>query len=319
MKGTFLLNHSPGSVRWGTYGYGHESRPAPARRGAPPKEPSTMIRHPSGSAAGELASFDPFSGPSLAEEQELAELMRQPAAAGPDQAAHTSELDRLEAELDERLELSLPRWDQLEIPSVYARWVRPVLTLTILLFALPASLLVMAPIALINWFATGDHRLIFFTQERVGQYGHVFRIYKFRTMRPVTESGDFEAWSRGDKNRVTPFGRFLRSTHLDEVPQILNILLGDMNFIGPRPEMVAVHNWACREVPGFERRLALRPGITGLAQITQGYAGQCPEAYAEKLAGDERYREGLSFAMDVRILVATAFWMVRGRGWNWQG
>ena len=262
-----------------------------------------------------LASFDPFSGPETAtvEELELIDLM---SFAGSAAVEQTDSVAELESELDTHLGRTLPCWEQLEPTGPYARFFKPVVTLAIMTVALPVALLVMLPIALINWAAVGDRRLIFFTQERVGQYGRIFSIYKFRTMRPVN-GDDFASWSQGDQNRVTPFGRFLRSTHLDEVPQILNILRGDMDFIGPRPEMVAIHNWACREVPGFERRLALRPGITGLAQITQGYAGQCPEAYAEKLAGDDRYREELSLWLEASILVRTAFWMLCGRGWKW--
>lgn len=211
----------------------------------------------------------------------------------------------------------IPRWDRLEPSGFYARYGKPVMPIILMLLALPAALLVMVPIALINWIAVGDRRLIFFRQERVGQHGRVFHIYKFRTMRPVEATGDFEAWGKGDTNRVTRVGKFLRSTHLDEVPQIFNILKGEMDFIGPRPEMVEIHEWACQEVPGFERRLVLRPGITGLSQITQGYTGQCREAYAEKLEGDDKYRENLSLRLDVAIVMRTFVWMARGRGWQW--
>jgi lipopolysaccharide/colanic/teichoic acid biosynthesis glycosyltransferase len=279
-----------------------------------------MVRTSTHNPSRTHASFDPFEGPCLDEGEglDLVDLM---SFSAPSVAAAPASVGTaaLELELHHNLGLALPRWDQLEPTGLYARFLKPVFTLLILLVALPASLLVMAPIAVLNWFAHGDHRLIFFTQERVGQYGRVFRIYKFRTMRPAASEGlaDFEAWSDGGKNRVTALGRFLRSTHLDEVPQILNIVMGDMDFIGPRPEMVSVHNWACREVPGFERRLAVRPGITGLAQITQGYAGACPDAYGEKLAADDRYREQLSFGLELSILARTAAWMLRGRGWKW--
>jgi len=272
-----------------------------------------MVRQQTELEREPLVSFDPFAGPvepRSFEPPTLSDLMHSP------QAKAAAGLDALERELDLHLGITLPRWDQLEPRGLYARFLKPFATLALLLVALPMALLVMAPIALANWWACGDRRLIFFTQERVGQHGRIFQIYKFRTMRPV-EDGDFEAWSSGDKNRVTRFGRFLRSTHLDEVPQILNILLGDMDFIGPRPEMVAIHNWACREVPGFERRLAVRPGITGLAQITQGYAGQCPEAYTAKLNADDCYRQDLSMLMDFGILLRTVIWMARGRGWQW--
>lgn len=274
-----------------------------------------MIRKTKNPRSPTFGSFDPFSGPAtqIAEELELVDLMSFQAGAD---AALPQSTRQLEHELDRHLGRTQPSWEQLDPVGLYPRFFKPVFTLGIMLVALPVALLVMLPIALANWAVTRDRRLIFFAQERVGQYGRIFSIYKFRTMRPIN-GDDFASWGEGDQNRVTLFGRFLRSTHLDEVPQILNILRGDMDFIGPRPEMVAIHNWACREVPGFERRLTLRPGITGLAQITQGYAGQCPEAYAKKLAGDDRYRERLSFGLEISILVRTAIWMVCGRGWKW--
>lgn len=248
-------------------------------------------------------------------ELELVDLMSYVGALA--EAPAEGSAERGEATLRHHLGITLPRWDRLEPSGTYAHVVKPIVPVAMMLLALPLALAVMLPIALINWAVMGDWRRIFFTQERVGQYGRVFRIYKFRTMRPVTAGGDFASWQQGDQNRVTRLGRFLRSTHLDEVPQILNILRGDMDFIGPRPEMVEIHNWACDVVPGFERRLALRPGITGLAQITQGYAGQCPEAYADKLAADDEYRERLSFGLDVSIVARTLVWMLRGRGWSW--
>jgi len=259
-------------------------------------------------------SFDPFCGLMVAEweERELVDLMRDsppatvcPAPAFPPRGAP-----------EVTFGVRLPRWDQLSPRGFYARVMQPALTVALMLATAPLVLGLMLPIALVNWLAIGDYRLIFFTQQRVGQYGRIFRIFKFRTMRPAP-GVDFEAWSRGDQNRVTPLGRFLRSTHLDELPQFLNVLLGDMEFIGPRPEMVAIHNWACQEVPGFERRLALRPGITGLAQITQGYTGKCVEAYAEKLRADEDYRDRFCLWLDIEILARTVVWMLRGRGWRW--
>ncbi len=262
-----------------------------------------------------MLSFDPFMADDSAVDQELelVDLMRYVGSGI--EAPHVV-ADQAQ-ELNHHLGVSLPRWDQLAPTGLYARFVKPIMPIAMMLIALPIAMLVMAPIALINWMVVGQWSKIFFTQERVGQYGRVFRIYKFRTMRPVEGGGNFEAWQAGDQNRVTAFGRILRSTHLDEVPQILNILLGDMDFIGPRPEMVEIHNWACRTVPGFERRLVLRPGITGLAQITQGYAGQCAEAYTAKLDADEDYRSRVSFALDVQIVLRTIVWMACGRGWSW--
>ncbi len=204
-----------------------------------------------------------------------------------------------------------------ELNGTYARFVRPLANLALTLCVLPVLFVLAMPIVLVNLVAFRDSRLVFYSQKRVGQYGRIFRIYKFRTMAPI-DGCNFAAWSDGDQNRVTAIGKILRSTHLDEIPQIFNILLGDMDLIGPRPEMVQIHNWATKNVDGFERRLALRPGITGLAQITQGYTGQCAKAYAEKLAADELYREKLSARTDLAILFRTVLWMARGKGWKWQ-
>ena len=128
----------------------------------------------------------------------------------------------------------------------------------------------------------------------------------------------FESWDRDDQLRVTRFGRFLRNTHLDELPQLVNVLRGDMSMIGPRPEMVEIERWASSEVEQFSRRLAIKPGITGLAQVTQGYTGRDRAAYARKLEINDHYRERMSFSFDVKILAMTAIWMLRGRGWDWK-
>jgi lipopolysaccharide/colanic/teichoic acid biosynthesis glycosyltransferase len=211
---------------------------------------------------------------------------------------------------------SVPDWTGLASLGIYSQVLRPAIHMLLLMVALPVTLCICVPIVLANLITFRDPRLVFYSQDRMGQFGRTFRIYKFRTMRPAHGSS-FESWSQGDQNRVTALGRFLRSTHLDELPQIYNIVLGDMDFIGPRPEMVEIHKWATQAVHGFERRLVLRPGITGLAQITQGYAGQCPEAYAAKLRADDIYRQNQSAHLDVSILLRTVTWMLRGKGWNW--
>jgi len=131
---------------------------------------------------------------------------------------------------------------------------------------------------------------------------------KFRTM--VDGAGD-------DRERVTRFGRFLRNTHLDELPQFWNVLRGDMCLVGPRPEMLATERWAAEHCPEFAERLVLRPGLTGLAQVTQGYTREGDvRAYREKVAWNLRYRERLSLTGDCAILMRTALWMLRGRGWR---
>ena len=209
-----------------------------------------------------------------------------------------------------------PDWMAWEPRGFYATYGKRAFNLVLLCLVLPFALAVCLPIALVNWIQFGNLQQVLYCQPRVGRRGRTFAIYKFRTMREAPQDA-YDSWSQGqDRLRVTRFGRLLRNTHLDELPQLLNILRGEMDFIGPRPEMVEIDRWACANVPGFRRRNALVPGITGYAQITQGYAGKDAAAYAKKLAGDELYRRRLSFGLDLEILLRTGVWMLRGRGWR---
>ncbi len=215
-------------------------------------------------------------------------------------------------------ELAQVRWEAITPAGWYSRVGHPLLNLALIVTTLPFAALVALPIALGNLLIFRDPRLILFRQLRVGRRGRTFHIYKFRTMTEARRA-DFDSWSSGEDGlRVTRFGRLLRNAHLDELPQLLNILRGEMVFIGPRPEMVEIDAWARERVAGFHKRLALKPGITGRSQVTQGYAGRDPEAYAEKLRGDDHYRTHMSLAEDLKILARTAAWMLRGRGWRWK-
>jgi lipopolysaccharide/colanic/teichoic acid biosynthesis glycosyltransferase len=208
-------------------------------------------------------------------------------------------------------------WSGLVRSSWYARNGRPLFNAALVLALLPLALVAGACVALLNLVAFGDPRKILYVQPRVGLRGKVFRIYKFRTMREPRATAH-ESWRDGEERaRVTRLGRLLRNTHLDELPQLINVLIGDMNVIGPRPEMVEIEAWASEHVPGFARRLALKPGITGIAQITQGYTGHDVEAYAQKLAINLRYMKRLSLRLDLEICARTVIWMVRGKGWDW--
>ena len=201
-------------------------------------------------------------------------------------------------------------WTLLEPEGTYARWFRGPFLLLVLVPLVPLALLLSAPIACINLWVHGSPRRVLFAQPRVGWRGRLFVLYKFRTMRD--RPGD-------DHARVTRFGRFLRNTHLDELPQLWNVLRGEMSLIGPRPEMVPTERWAARHVPGFSDRLCLRPGLTGHAQVTQGYTDDGDElAYREKLRLNRQYREELGFGFDCAILARTVLWMLRGRGWRRQ-
>ncbi len=209
-----------------------------------------------------------------------------------------------------------PDWEALEARSLYAKLVRPFMRLALLIVSLPPSLLIGLPIACINAFLFGSVRRIFYRQPRVGYRGRVFTIIKFRTLRD-SDGRDFASWSDGgDAARVTRFGLFLRTTHLDELPQLWNILRGEMDFIGPRPEMVEIDRWARSRIPSFRERNALLPGVTGYAQVTHGYAHKDAAAYARKLWADQHYRRNVSLSLDLSILLRTLIWMVRGRGWG---
>lgn len=201
--------------------------------------------------------------------------------------------------------------------GLYAEHGRALFNAGLVLVILPIVLIVASVVTLVNLVLFRDVRKILFVQPRVGLHGRVFSIYKFRTMSEPKQSAH-DSWQNGDDtSRVTTFGRFLRNTHLDELPQMLNILKGDMDVIGPRPEMVEIEAWASEHLPNFTQRLSIRPGITGIAQITQGYTGHDIEAYAEKLAINLAYIRDMSFALDVEICLRTIVWMLRGKGWDW--
>ena len=210
-----------------------------------------------------------------------------------------------------------PDWDALRPRGAYARYGREVLNAALVIAILPVVVALAIPVALANLCAFRDPRLVLFVQPRVGYRGRVFQIYKFRTMRECA-GGSHASWTGGqDAARVTRLGRFLRNTHLDELPQMWNILKRDMDVIGPRPEMVEIERWAEEHIDGFGRRLAIRPGITGIAQITQGYTGHDLKAYEEKLAINASYLSSMSLRLDLEIVARTVVWMLRGKGWSW--
>ncbi|QDU67128.1 sugar transferase [Engelhardtia mirabilis] len=208
-----------------------------------------------------------------------------------------------------------PSW---ELPgNFYARRGKRLFDLAVLVLTAPLALALAVPIALVNLCLFRRPSEILFAQTRVGHRGCEFRIYKFRTMRE-SRSGSYHSWHSGDDRlRVTRFGKLLRNSHLDELPQLINVLLGDMSLIGPRPEMVEIETWAEEAVPGFAQRLVAKPGITGYAQVQQGYTGRCVEAYCEKLELSAEYVRRLSLGLDLWIVWRTAVTMLKLDGWRW--
>ena len=154
---------------------------------------------------------------------------------------------------------------------------------------------------------------IFIRQERLTEGGRVFTMYKFRTMRADAEGKSGAVWASKNDKRVTPLGRLLRSTRLDELPQLWNVLRGDMSLIGPRPERPEFAEMLTRELPGFEKRLRVRGGITGLAQVRAGYSDSV-ESYRKKLALDILYVQKQSLLLDLQITLRTLAVVVSGHG-----
>ncbi|MDE2579453.1 MAG: sugar transferase [Hyphomicrobiales bacterium] len=156
----------------------------------------------------------------------------------------------------------------------------------------------------------------FFTQKRVGFRGRVFRIYKFRTMTARADAGAEgrdEAMTQHNDERVTRLGRFLRNARIDELPQIINILRGEMSWIGPRPEAVALSQWYTDHLPYYAYRHVVRPGISGWAQVNQGHVAELDEA-REKLKYDFFYIKNFSLWLDFLICLTTAEVVFSGYG-----
>ncbi len=150
---------------------------------------------------------------------------------------------------------------------------------------------------------------VFYQQTRLGRGGRPFQIYKLRTMTHQAEAITGPVWSIAGDPRVTPVGRWLRDTHLDEVPQLWNILRGDMSLIGPRPERPVIAEKIERAMPEFRDRLRVRPGITGLAQMRQP-ADTDLHVVRRKLAHDLHYIACLGPLIDATIVVSTGLHFV---------
>lgn len=149
----------------------------------------------------------------------------------------------------------------------------------------------------------------FYAQERLGRNGKKFMIYKIRSMNMDAEK-DGAVWAAQGDSRVTKVGKFIRKTRIDELPQILNILLGDMSIVGPRPEREVFTEEFEKTIPGFRSRLLVKPGLTGWAQINGGY-DISPE---EKLKYDLYYIRNRSMKLDFKILFATIGVIFTGEG-----
>ncbi len=145
---------------------------------------------------------------------------------------------------------------------------------------------------------------LFYTQPRVGKNGEVFEILKFRTMRPSGDGALASEWTREDDPRITPFGRVLRKAHLDELPQMVNIMRGELSVVGPRPEQPQYVAQLADKLPFYDLRHLVRPGLTGWAQVKYGYAGDETDAM-EKLQYEFFYLRHQNLWFDLRIIGRT--------------
>jgi lipopolysaccharide/colanic/teichoic acid biosynthesis glycosyltransferase len=163
------------------------------------------------------------------------------------------------------------------------------------------ALLVMTPVVLLGNLI-GNRGPLLFSQPRVGLHGSEFHIWKFRTMAPGAV--DVSGWTKNDDPRITRFGKLLRRTHLDELPQVVNIFKGELSVVGPRPEQVVYARQLEQSLPFYSARHRVRPGLTGWAQVKYPYAASEEDAFV-KLQFDLHYVRHESLATDLRIMWLT--------------
>lgn len=185
------------------------------------------------------------------------------------------------------------------------------------LFLSTSGLLICAPILifvalLIKFNSKGS---IIYKQERVGKRGRIFSIYKLRTMRVDAEHQTGAVWAKKNDPRVTSVGRILRKTHIDEIPQLFNVIRGEMSIVGPRPERPEMVRDLMKLILDYERRFQVKPGITGLAQIWHKY-DETIEDVKKKIKYDVLYVKKMCLSADLKILAKTAVVVVTGKGTN---
>jgi lipopolysaccharide/colanic/teichoic acid biosynthesis glycosyltransferase len=227
--------------------------------------------------------------------------------------------------------------EHIDLPQVGLIWKRALdIVMSVVALVLLSPLMLAAALA-VKLTSPGG---VLFTQERVGinrrtgerrgsrrlrgqerrgkdrrvvtSYGKPFKMYKFRTMVANAEKGK-PVWAQKNDARITPVGAFLRRCRIDELPQFVNVLKGDMSIVGPRPERAYFMAQIEKDLPEFQRRLRTKPGITGLAQVELGYTNTV-DGMQDKLDFDLRYIQDLKPKTDLRILFKTVSVVVTGKG-----
>ncbi len=185
------------------------------------------------------------------------------------------------------------------------------IALSLLGVAVSAPVLLLA-IVLIKLDSPGS---IIYRQRRVGKHGKIFWIYKLRSMRLDAEKGTGAVWAKKNDPRITTFGRFMRKTHIDEIPQLINVLRGDMSIVGPRPERPEMVRDFKALICDYEKRLIVKPGITGLAQVKHKY-DETIQDVKKKVKYDILYIKKKCFWTDLGIMAQTFGVVITGKGAN---
>ena len=193
------------------------------------------------------------------------------------------------------------------LSRLFKRVIGLVMSLVLLILLFPVMLVVAVAIKLES---PGP---VIFSQKRVGENGEVFMLHKFRSMREDAEKESGPVWATEEDPRITRVGRILRNLRIDELPQIWNVLKGEMSFVGPRPERPFFVESLRQEVPYYDERFTVKPGITGWAQIKYGYGASEKDAL-EKLKYDLYYIKNMSFALDLLVIFHTVKIVLLGRG-----
>jgi sugar transferase (PEP-CTERM system associated) len=224
----------------------------------------------------------------------------------------TSWLERISGKIE--VEQLYPSWlifaEGFRLSGTF-RLVRRVLNFSVALVGLVISLPLLPFIVLaVKLDSSGP---VLYRQQRVGRRGVIFHCYKFRTMRQDAEADTGATWAADDDPRITRVGRFLRTSRLDEIPQLWCVLKGDMHFVGPRPERPEFVEWLSKEIPYYGVRHVVRPGITGWAQVEYKYGSTLEDA-REKLQYDLFYIKNASLGLDLLIMFQTIKIVLLGRG-----
>ena len=231
-------------------------------------------------------------------------------------SALIAQLTTWKQEFSQELERFMLLWSYQHPSPPFALWWRLVLKRFVDTLGAAVLLVMVSPVMLLLalLIKLDSKGPALFSQERVGRFGEPFQMYKFRSMVPDAEAATGPVWASSEHDpRVTPLGRFLRRSHLDELPQLFNVLVGHMSLVGPRPERACFVKALARAVSRYDHRLYVKPGMTGLAQVHYRY-DQTVSDVKRKLRFDLLYVRRMCLMLDVKILAWTFMVVFTGRG-----